>query len=98
MERKLSSNSAARIVRTEATEPAIYESPNSKNDLCRGRLRPDPSEDECGTIPLRKKSKPVPDDCSASLSRLESKRGQQQQQLQHQSPAVYISPTSHHKR
>ena len=99
LERKTSGN-----IRAEISDPAVYESPAPRNgtigngDISRNQPMPDvPDDDECGgggTIPLRKKTKPIPDDpTSASLSRLESKRGQQ-----HFSPAVYVSPTSQRKR
>ena len=100
LERKLSASTSAKVIRAEVSDPAVYESPAPRNgtfgngDISRNQLMPDVPDDECSTIPLRKKTKPIPDDpSSASLSRLDSKRGPQ-----HYSPAVYVSPTSQRKR
>ena len=100
LERKLSASAAPKVIRAEVSDPAVYESPAPRNgtfgngDISRNQLMPDVPDDECSTIPLRKKTKPIPDDpSSASLSRLDSKRGPQ-----HYSPAVYVSPTSQRKR
>ena len=78
MERKISNSS--RAILSEVSEPAIYESPVSRSatfengvrDQARNRSRHDPADEDSGTIPLRKKSKPKLglDESTASLSRL----------------------------
>jgi hypothetical protein len=62
LERKVSGNSFPKVTHAELSEPAVYESPNPANgrpEFSKCLPKHEISEEDSGTIPLRRKGRPV---------------------------------------